>query len=94
VRCRSTRSSGRSSRTRAGGPEEEAEQSEALALLAEAIETVLTPHQRTVFLALALNEVPIDILAESLGTTRNALYKTLHDARRKLRAHLIADEES
>jgi RNA polymerase sigma-70 factor (ECF subfamily) len=38
--------------------------------------------------ALTLNGVPIDVLAERLGTTRGALYKTLHDARRKLRAHL------
>jgi len=38
--------------------------------------------------ALTLNGVPIDVLAERLGTNRNALYKTLHDARRKLRAHL------
>ena len=48
--------------------------------------TVLTPHQREVFIALALNGVPIDVLAERLGSTRGALYKTLHDARRKLRA--------
>ena len=48
--------------------------------------TELTPHQRSVFTALALNGVPIDVLAERLGTTRGALYKTLHDARRKLRA--------
>ena len=46
----------------------------------------LTAHQRDVFTALALNGVPIDVLAERLGTTRGALYKTLHDARRKLRA--------
>ena len=38
------------------------------------------------FIALALNGVPIDVLAERLGSTRGALYKTLHDARRKLRA--------
>ena len=50
----------------------------------------LTPHQRAVFTALALNEVPIDVLSERLGTTRGALYKTLHDARRKLRAELVA----
>ena len=37
-----------------------------------------------------LNGVPIDVLAERLGTTRGALYKTLHDARRKLRAELAA----
>ena len=49
---------------------------------------MLTPHQRRVLVALALNGVPIDVLAERLGTTRGALYKTLHDARRKLRRHL------
>ena len=37
--------------------------------------------------ALALNDVPIDVLADRMGTTRGALYKTLHDARRKLRTH-------
>jgi RNA polymerase sigma-70 factor (ECF subfamily) len=41
-----------------------------------------------VFCALALNGVPIDVLAERLSTTRGALYKTLHDARRKLRSAL------
>ena len=41
-------------------------------------------------MALALNGVPIDVLAERLNTTRGALYKTLHDARRKLRADLAA----
>ena len=56
----------------------------------EAIDDDLTPHQREVLVALALNGVPIDVLAERLGTTRGALYKTLHDARRKLRAHLAA----
>jgi RNA polymerase sigma-70 factor (ECF subfamily) len=50
----------------------------------------LTPHQRDVLVALALHEVPIDVLADRLGTTRGALYKTLHDARRNLRGHLAA----
>jgi RNA polymerase sigma-70 factor (ECF subfamily) len=35
--------------------------------------------------------VPIDVLAERLGTTRGALYKTAHDARRRLRACLEAE---
>jgi RNA polymerase sigma-70 factor (ECF subfamily) len=64
------------------------ERAELLDALRDAIATVLTPHQREVFVALALNEVPIDVLAERIGTTRGALYKTLHDARRKLRAEL------
>ena len=37
-----------------------------------------------VLVAIALDDVPIDVLAERLDTTRGALYKTLHDARRKL----------
>jgi RNA polymerase sigma-70 factor (ECF subfamily) len=69
-------------------PGEAAEQSELLAVLGQAIDEVLTPHQRRVLVALALNGVPIDVLADRLGTTRGALYKTLHDARRKLRGHL------
>ena len=69
-------------------PDEQAEQSELLATLQRPIEDVLTPHQRNVLVALALNGVPIDVLAERLNTTRGALYKTLHDARRKLRKHL------
>ena len=69
-------------------PDEEAEQSELLHTIQNAIDTVLTPHQRTVLVALALNGVPIDVLAERLTTTRGALYKTLYDARRKLRRHL------
>jgi RNA polymerase sigma-70 factor (ECF subfamily) len=69
-------------------PDVELEQSELLSTLQKAIAEVLTPHQRRVLVALALNGVPIDVLAERLSTTRGALYKTLHDARRKLRAHL------
>ncbi len=69
-------------------PGAEVEQSELLLTLKSAIDEVLTPHQRRVLVALALNGVPIDVLADRLNTTRGALYKTLHDARRKLRKHL------
>jgi RNA polymerase sigma-70 factor (ECF subfamily) len=69
-------------------PDAEAEQSELFAALQAAIANVLTPHQRRVLVALAVNGVPIDVLAERLSTNRGALYKTLHDARRKLRKHL------
>ena len=70
------------------GPEADVEQGELLATLQRAIGEILTPHQRQVLVALALNGVPIDVLADRLDTTRAALYKTLHDARRKLRRHL------
>jgi RNA polymerase sigma-70 factor (ECF subfamily) len=76
----------------AGGrtPAAAAEQSELLDAVRRAIDGALTPHQRRVLLSLAVNGVPIDVLAERLGTSRGALYKTLHDARRKLRAELAA----
>jgi RNA polymerase sigma-70 factor, ECF subfamily len=61
---------------------------ELLRAIRTAVETELTDHQREVFVALALQEVPIDVLAERRSTTRGALYKTLHDARRRLRAAL------
>jgi RNA polymerase sigma-70 factor, ECF subfamily len=70
--------------------EEEHEAAELFRALQRAVREELTPHQREVFSALALNEVPIDVLSERMGTTRGALYKTLHDARRKLRAELAA----
>ena len=69
-------------------PGEEMEQRELLSALQQAVAETLTPHQRRVLVALALNGVPIDVLAERLHTTRGALYKTLHDARKKLRRHL------
>jgi len=69
-------------------PDDELEQRELLTVLRVGIDAVLTPHQRRVLVALSLNDVPIDVLADRLNTTRGALYKTLHDARRKLRTHL------
>jgi RNA polymerase sigma-70 factor (ECF subfamily) len=69
-------------------PQAGAETHELLAAVRGAIDTELTPHQREVLVAVALNEVPIDVLADRLGSTRGALYKTLHDARQKLRRHL------
>lgn len=69
-------------------PDEQAEQTELLSALQQLIAEALSPHQRRVLVALALNGVPIDVLAERLNTTRGALYKTLHDARRKLRQQL------
>ena len=69
-------------------PSEAPRTRELLAAIGEAIERALGPRQREVLVAIALNDVPIDVLAERLGTTRGAIYKTLHDARRKLRAAL------
>ena len=72
-------------------PPEHAAESELLAALQVAIAEALSAHQRDVLVAITLNGVPIDVLAERLNTTRGALYKTLHDARRKLRRRLADD---
>jgi len=76
-----------------GGPSthEGVTQRELLDAIRRAIDSELTPHQRDVLVAVAINGVPIDVMAERLNTTRGALYKTLHDARRKLRRRLRAD---
>ncbi len=73
----------------APGPHLHAEARDLLGALREEVGR-LTARQQEVFVAVALNDVPIDVLAERLGTTRGALYKTLHDARRRLRAALAA----
>jgi RNA polymerase sigma-70 factor (ECF subfamily) len=73
----------------AAAPQHEVETNELLSAVAEAIEQELTPHQREILVAITINDVPIDVLAEHLSTTRGALYKTLHDARHKLRRRLV-----
>jgi RNA polymerase sigma-70 factor (ECF subfamily) len=71
-------------------PEQQAEGSDLAGAVAEAMHSALTPHQRRVAIALLVDGVPIDVLAERLGTTRGALYKTVHDARARLRGELTA----
>lgn len=73
----------------AATPESYAEARDLSQAVALAIQTVLTAHQRRVVLALLVDGVPIDVLAERLGTSRNTLYKALHDARVALRAELV-----
>lgn len=76
---------------RRSAPDTDAETAELIGAVGRAIAEALTPHQRAVLIAITLNDVPIDVLAERLNTTRGALYKTLHDGRKKLRAQLAAD---
>jgi RNA polymerase sigma-70 factor (ECF subfamily) len=57
--------------------------------LHRAIDDQLTERQRLIFQNVTMDDVPIDVLAERLGTSRGAIYKTLHDARAKLRKALI-----
>jgi RNA polymerase sigma-70 factor (ECF subfamily) len=75
----------------ATSPAQHAAQSELLRALQTAITDTLSAHQREVLIAITLNDIPIDVLAQRLNTTRGALYKTLHDARKKLRHHLTTN---
>jgi RNA polymerase sigma-70 factor (ECF subfamily) len=70
-------------------PTQHVEAADLAAALTVAMATALTPHQRRITIALLVDLVPIDVLAERLCTNRNALYKTLHDARARLRKHLV-----
>jgi RNA polymerase sigma-70 factor, ECF subfamily len=71
-------------------PGADTELRELVTAISAGIEEALSPHQRRVLVSITLEGVPIDVLAERLSTTRGALYKTLHDARKKLREHLSA----
>ena len=71
-------------------PEQHVEHLDFAGAVGVAIDTVLTPHQRKVAVALLVEEIPVDVLAERMGTNRNALYKTLFDVRGRLRANLTS----
>ncbi len=70
-------------------PAEQAEQRELLAAVRTAIEQELTPRQRRIFVAIAVTGTPLDAVVAELGSSRGAIYKTMFDARRKLRAVLV-----
>ncbi|MDF2092231.1 sigma-70 family RNA polymerase sigma factor [Knoellia sp. 3-2P3] len=70
------------------GPEQQAEATDLARAVADAMRRRLTPYQRRIAVALLVEQVPIDVLAERLGTTRGALYKTVHDVRSRLRDEL------
>ena len=72
-------------------PAHQAEWGDLFAALRRAVDTELTSRQREVFVAIVLNDVPLDTLVMHLGSNRNAIYQVLFDARRKLRAALAAD---
>jgi RNA polymerase sigma-70 factor (ECF subfamily) len=73
------------------GPGRRAETRQVLDGLRRAVETELSERQRRIFTAIVLNQVPLDVLTVELDTNRNAIYKALFDARRKLRAAMVAN---
>lgn len=70
------------------GPEQVLEQKEMLSVLNTVLEQDLTLRQRTVLLSLMIHKAPIDVVASQMGISRNAVYKTIHDARKKLKYSL------
>jgi RNA polymerase sigma-70 factor, ECF subfamily len=71
-------------------PADESEWRQLVDALRGAVDDVLSERQRRAFVAIILNDIPADALVDRLGPSRNAIYKTLYDARRKLRARLVA----
>jgi RNA polymerase sigma-70 factor, ECF subfamily len=72
-------------------PERATEREDLVRILTQALAESLTERQRLALEAVTLQNIPMDMVAEQLGTNRNALYKLLHDARKKLKAHLEAE---
>jgi RNA polymerase sigma-70 factor (ECF subfamily) len=89
--CRSPAPSWTTSRIRRLEPAREAERRDLISAVRRAVDEELTQRQRQIFVAIVLNGAPLDALVAELGSTRNAIYKTMFDARRKLRAALAAN---
>lgn len=71
-------------------PEKFTERNDVMSILGDALNDALTERQRTALEAVVLQGIPMDVVAEQMDTNRNALYKLMHDARKKLRNHLEA----
>ncbi|HZC52619.1 MAG TPA: sigma-70 family RNA polymerase sigma factor [Mycobacterium sp.] len=72
-------------------PEDAAQSSDLFDTIRATVERELTAHQRDMFVAVVVNQIPLDALCANLGTNRNAIYKTIFDARRKIRTSLVAN---
>jgi RNA polymerase sigma-70 factor, ECF subfamily len=74
----------------AGDPDRAARRREASSVIREVLDHDLTDRQRGALNALIVEEVPLDELARHWGSNRNAIYKLVHDARRRLKAQLAS----
>jgi RNA polymerase sigma-70 factor, ECF subfamily len=71
-------------------PEDLAFQNTVLGELRRIVDEELTDRQREAVVAVLLEGMPISEVAKRMGTNQNALYKLLHDARRKLKREMEA----
>jgi RNA polymerase sigma-70 factor, ECF subfamily len=75
----------------AADPLAQAQQQELIAAVRRAVNETLTDHQRHLFIAIVVNGVPLDTVVSRSGSNRGAIYKTVFDARRKIRAYLTVN---
>jgi RNA polymerase sigma-70 factor (ECF subfamily) len=75
----------------AADPLAQTQQRELIAAVRCAMTETLTDHQRLFFVAIVVNGVPIEAMVSQYGSNRGAIYKTVFDARRKIRAYLTAN---
>jgi RNA polymerase sigma-70 factor (ECF subfamily) len=71
-------------------PQQHAESAGILAEVRRVVDGELTAHQRRIFVAIVIDGIPLDALSAKLGLRRNAVYKVVFDARRKIRRALVA----
>lgn len=72
------------------GPEAQTVQASLMDVVRRTMDEKLTERQRTVLNALVVEGVPMDVVADQLGSNRNAIYKLVFDARQRLKAELLA----
>lgn len=70
------------------GPEQQAAQSMLAETLGRLINEELTDKQRAAMMAIVIRGMPLEEVARRMDTNRNALYKLLHDARKRLKSKL------
>ena len=73
------------------GPDDHAQAVALVNALRRAVDEELTAHQRELFVSIVVDGVPLDAVVAARGTSRNAVYKTIFDARRKIRDFLVAN---
>ena len=72
-------------------PERATEREDVLQIISRGLDEALTERQRRALEAVTIRGIPMDVVADEMNTNRNALYKLLHDARKKLKAYLEAE---
>ncbi|WP_203963582.1 RNA polymerase sigma factor [Actinocatenispora thailandica] len=72
-------------------PEQAAQSADLLAAVRDAVSKELTSRQRDAFVAIVVDGMPLDSYVHQIGSNRNAVYKAVFDARRKIRAYLVTN---